>query len=349
MATWVDFDAIKASVSLEQVLLHYNLLDTMTRKGNRVSGLCAFHPDAKTKSFKADLEKNCWNCFGACNRGGDQIDLVCVAERIETGSRNSDRRRAALLLQEWFSITITPSDSPQAKPTASLRSRHRTKIGGADGSPSAADTDHPTKAASSTPAVADEQQAPEVPEPPQNRPLTFTFRHLDPLHPYLSARGLSEETIAFFGLGYHAGKGIMAGRICIPIHNEAGELIAYAGRWPAEEGWPEGEDKYKLPPGFHKSLEVFNLHRAREYASDGLIVTEGFFTVFEFWQCGRKNVVALMGSSLSEAQERLIVQTVGGRGRVLLAFDPDAAGKKGMAEAAARLAPQVFVRTLGLA
>jgi DNA primase len=138
----------------------------------------------------------------------------------------------------------------------------------------------------------------------------------------------------------------MHGRIVIPIHNEAGELIAYAGRWPGNAGWPEGEDKYRLPPGFHKSLVLFNLHRAREHTIDGLIVVEGFFDTLDFWQRGRKNVVALMGSSLSEAQERLIVQTVGGRGRVLLAFDPDEAGRKGMHEAAARLVSQVFVRTV---
>jgi DNA primase len=151
-----------------------------------------------------------------------------------------------------------------------------------------------------------------------------------------------------FGLGHHAGKGMMHNRVVIPIHNEKGDLIAYAGRWPADEGWPEGEDKYKLPPGFRKSLVIFNLHRATEYATDGLIVVEGFFTVFEFWQRGRRNVVALMGSVLSEAQERLIIQTVGQRGRVLLAFDADEAGRKGMADAAARLAPQVFVRTRAL-
>ena len=52
--------------------------------------------------------------------------------------------------------------------------------------------------------------------------------------------------------------------------------MAYAGRWPADQGWPESEDKYKLPPGFHKSLVVFNLHRVRETAHDqGLILVEG--------------------------------------------------------------------------
>ena len=49
----------------------------------------------------------------------------------------------------------------------------------------------------------------------------------------------------------------MSGRVVIPIHNERGELVAYAGR--SIDG---SEPKYKLPAGFHKSLELFNLHRA---------------------------------------------------------------------------------------
>jgi DNA primase len=97
----------------------------------------------------------------------------------------------------------------------------------------------------------------------------------------------------------------MQGRVVIPIHNDQGVLVAYAGRSPGDP--PEGEGKYRFPPNFKKSLVLFNLHRAREHATEGLIVVEGFFTVFEFFQRNRKNVVALMGSSMSTEQERLIV------------------------------------------
>jgi len=140
----------------------------------------------------------------------------------------------------------------------------------------------------------------------------------------------------------------MQNRVVIPIHNEQGELVAYAGRWPADAGWPEGSDKYMIPPGFKKSKVLFNLHRAREHATEGLIVVEGFFTVCEFWQRGRKNVVALMGSSMSAEQERLIVETVGPKGRVLLALDNDEAGRKGSEDARNRLSSQVFVREMAL-
>jgi hypothetical protein len=59
-------------------------------------------------------------------------------------------------------------------------------------------------------------------------------------------------------------------------------------------------------------------------------------------------VVALMGCTMSPEQEQLIVTTVGPRGKVLLALDPDEAGRKGSAAAAARLLTQVFVREVVL-
>ena len=49
----------------------------------------------------------------------------------------------------------------------------------------------------------------------------------------------------------------MSGRIVIPIHNQGGALVAYAGR-----GLDGRAPKYKLPPGFRKGRELFNLHRA---------------------------------------------------------------------------------------
>src|SRR5262249_16299362 len=127
----------------------------------------------------------------------------------------------------------------------------------------------PAAAASAAP-VEDVTPPPETTEEQVNPPLKFTFKHLDNRHPYLTQdRGLTEATIDFFGLGHHAGKGIMQNRVVIPIHNEQGALVAYAGRSPGDP--PEGEGKYKFPPNFHKSLVLFNLHRAWEHATEGLI------------------------------------------------------------------------------
>jgi DNA primase len=341
---YVSFDEVKMRVSMEQVLVHYGLLDARTKhKGDELTLHCVFHDNDTTPSLKINTAKNIFNCFG-CHQGGDVIGFVVLKEGIETGHEDADRREAALLLQEWFNLSTRQSGKTRRRSRPPARGTSRAEAPAVSAETDVEETLPRTHAEARQSKPARDTENISVVNPP----LQFAFRNLDPTHPYLTARGLTEETIATFGLGFHAGRGIMHGRIVIPIHNETGELIAYAGRWPAEEGWPEGEDKYKLPSGFHKSLVLFNLHRAREHASEGLIVVEGCFDTMDYWQRGRKNIVAVMGSFLSPKQEQLIVKTVGPRGRVLLAFDPDDAGRKGMQDAAARLVSQVFVRTVTL-
>src|SRR4051794_20579132 len=116
-------------------------------------------------------------------------------------------------------------------------------------------------------------------------------------HPYLRERGVPEALAATFGLTF-AEKGIMAGRVCIPIHNHAGELVAYAGRWVgSDETIPEGEEKYKLPKGFQKNLELFNLHRVEHCRH--LVVVEGYFGAIRLHGL-RVPTIALMGSSIAD-------------------------------------------------
>ena len=140
--------------------------------------------------------------------------------------------------------------------------------------------------------------------PERNRPFNRTLT-LDPAHPYLSERGLSPALVETFGLGFYAGeKGIMLGRVCIPIHNVEGELVAYAGRWVGpDDTLPEGEEKYKLPKRFQKNLELFNLNRVKHCRH--LVVVEGYFGAIRLHGL-RVPTVALMGSSLSEAQIALL-------------------------------------------
>src|SRR5205814_129506 len=108
-----------------------------------------------------------------------------------------------------------------------------------------------------------------------NEPLGFALNHLDSKHSYLSNRGLSEETISTFGIGF-CEKGSMAGRVAIPIENQSGKLVAYAGRWPGDP--PENQSKYRFPKDFRKSLEVYNYHRAANADPEmPLVVVEGFF------------------------------------------------------------------------
>jgi DNA primase len=319
---WVSFEEVKSRVSMTDVLTHYGLMqgtqEKPSKRGRELRLHCPFHEDS-TPSLSINAETGKFHCFGCHAKGGDIFDFVVSKEGIAGSDRTKNRRQAALLIKDWIGVASEATLAPQ------------------------------TPAAAETPTAVEAVTPQEEPEGPINPPLTFAFKHLDTRHAYLTTdRGLKEPTIDFFGLGHHAGKGIMQNRVVIPIHNEQGELVAYAGRWPADAGWPEKSQKYALPPGFRKSYVLFNLHRAREHATEGLIVVEGFFTVFEFFQRGRKNVVALMGSSMSQEQERLIVETVGPKGRVLLALDNDVAGRKGSEDARNRLSSQVFVREMAL-
>ncbi|GEP44445.1 hypothetical protein BGE01nite_37360 [Brevifollis gellanilyticus] len=179
-------------------------------------------------------------------------------------------------------------------------------------------------------------------EPADNTPLSFKLENLKTDHGYLAERGLTPETVAEFGLGFCA-RGTMSGRIVIPINNKDGELVGYAGRWPGQP--PEERPKYKLPAGFRKSAEVFNLDRAStEEKGLPLIVVEGFFDVIKLWQLGFRRVVSIMGCSLSSQQEAALVEASQGRSGIILMFDEDEAGRVGREKALVRLARRLFVR-----
>lgn len=181
-------------------------------------------------------------------------------------------------------------------------------------------------------------------EPRKNPPLKFVLSPLDHRHPYLKARGLSAESTRTFGVGY-CSMGTMAGRIVIPIHSESGQLVAYVGRWPGLP--PQERPKYKLPRGFGKSLEVFNLHRAaRQPKALPLVVVEGFFDCIKLWQNGIRRVVAIMGSSLSAIQANLILKQLGQKRLVILMFDEDNAGRIGREKAAHILKRSAHVKVV---
>jgi DNA primase len=159
--------------------------------------------------------------------------------------------------------------------------------------------------------------------------LPFTLRLQ--WHPYLEQRGIQWPTAARFGVGYYAGSGFLRGRMVFPIHNERGELVAYAGR--TMDG---REPRYLFPPGFRKSQMVFNLHRAVESAArqGGVaIVVEGFFDCLKVYQAGYSNVVALMGASLSERQSALLDTYFR---ELVVMLDGDEAGRRATQKLAAQ-------------
>jgi DNA primase len=173
-----------------------------------------------------------------------------------------------------------------------------------------------------------EEKAPFVEE---NKPLAFTLKDIAYCD-YLKQRGISEGTAKKFGVGLFPGKGSMAGRVVIPIRDENGALVAYAGR--SIDG---SEPKYKLPAGFHKSRVLYNRYAVK---GDVVIVVEGFFDAMKVSEAGFP-CVALMGCTLSETQEWLLTFK-----RIALMFDGDAAGKEATVKILPRLARDHYVRVI---
>jgi len=205
-------------------------------------------------------------------------------------------REAALRLQQWFGVAVS-AGSPGLR---------------------------------LYPATADLQKRELVrKEEAGNAPLRFALTGLDRNHPYLAQRGIDPATTSEFGVGLYPGPGLMRGRIVIPIRNVRGQLVAYAGRAP--DGQPP---KYKLPAGFRKSLELFNLPRAMATGGQTVILVEGYFDCIRVHQAGFPWVVGLMGSSLSAAQESALLRHFD---RIVLMMDGDAAGRAASEAIAARL------------
>jgi DNA primase len=180
----------------------------------------------------------------------------------------------------------------------------------------------------------------EIPDRPL-RPLPFRLK-LDPTHPYLSARGISPPLAEELGLGYCSYGTTLYGWICIPIRDERGALVAYAGRW-ASDLIPQGISKYHLPRGFEKRRVLFGLDRVT--GSEHLILVEGYWSVFRLQMLGMP-AIALMGRVLSTEQETLLRKS--GVRRLTLLLDGDRAGREATGELLPRLAAHFFVRVIDL-
>ncbi len=129
-----------------------------------------------------------------------------------------------------------------------------------------------------------------------NAPLAFELKHLDPDHEAIRSRGISLETAMEFGIGFHGGKGSMSNRVCFPLR-ENGSVVGYAGRAVGDE-----QPKWKLPNGLVKSF-LYGLERCD--SAKPLILCESPWAVLWFFQ-HQTQAAALLGSSLTEAQEALL-------------------------------------------
>jgi DNA primase len=318
---WVNFDEIKKTVSLQMAIEHYGI--PLRRVGpDTLRGKCplpAHNSKTSTESFTATLSKGvggAWACQSqSCIKsrgrvGGNVLDFVAALEQCSV-------RDAAIKLQTWFLVPVAgEAHRPAGKePHAEISAGKEPED-----------------------ALVSKNTNEEAGESESNKPLSFALQKIDQSHPYVNERGLTDEIAQTFGIGVFPGKGSMQGRFVIPIHNAKGNLVAYVGR--SIEGT---EPRYKFPAGFHKSLELFNLHRVKGELS--VILVEGFFDCMKVTQAGFP-CVALMGSTMSKAQEELLAEHFG---HVIVMLDGDEAGivaAQGIADRLRQVVYQVDMVTL---
>jgi DNA primase len=171
-------------------------------------------------------------------------------------------------------------------------------------------------------------------------PLRFKLTGIDCAHPYLAGRGITEKTALEFGAGFYAGRGLMHGRLVIPIHNADGELVAYCGR-----SVDQTEPRYRVPPAFAKSEILFNMHRASSSQDNSVVVVEGFFDCMKVHQAGVRSVVALMGSALYAPQRQALLERFR---HIILMLDGDTTGRKATVVISQQLRQHCRVRVVSL-
>lgn len=324
---WIDYTKVRGALDFGTVLSHYGI-EYQAGK-NQVKILCQFHEE-KTPSLSINMEDGKFQCFG-CGAKGNTLEFLMLKEGKDAKSKDElyEGAMSAIALigrsPEEFVRSAKHSDAPKRAPKA-----QNTQGQGL------------TRLEPQTPRSDDPGEPGKVPESATNPVLKLELT-LDPEHSFLFERGITAEVARAFGLGF-CSQGIMKDRIAIPIHNERGELVAYAGRYASEEV-PEGIERYRLPKKFYKSLVLFNLFRAKALGKRHLVLVEGFWSAIRFERMGIA-AAALLGTTCSEHQAELIRGA--GVKFVSLMLDGDAAGRKALPEVVNVLARKVYVRVVEL-
>ena len=92
---WVDCKAVKAAVSMEQILGRYQV-NWLRKKNDELQGRCPIHQGKGQSSFHVNLTRNAFHCF-SCKAHGNVLDFVAAMAKCRV-------RDAALKLAEWFTI-----------------------------------------------------------------------------------------------------------------------------------------------------------------------------------------------------------------------------------------------------
>jgi DNA primase len=338
-----DIDAVLARVDLVSLIEQYT---TLKRAGRSFKGLCPFHQE-KTPSFNVNPDLGLWRCFGQCSEGGDAIKFL---QKIENLTFPEALERLALRTGVTLTKFEHRAGSSATSPAASGEAGERDRLYRVNALALAFYRETLGRAAEAREYLQTRGLSHAIQEAFQ---IGFAAEDWEGLTAYLSRKGVALADAERAGLVSKNERGgyfdKLRGRLVFPIFDVQERPVAFGGRLIGEA--KPGQPKYwnsPESPVFSKSKTLYGLWRARKAISarGHSVVVEGYTDVTAAHQAGFENVVATLGTSLTEEHVRIL-------GRlapvVLLAFDADSAGLKAAFRAAEMFEAQdVEVKVLDL-
>jgi len=306
------------------VLSATNLVDligrtvSLKKRGKNYIGLCPFHSE-KTPSFNVDPTRQYFRCFG-CGAKGNAIDFVIQRDRVEFIDALKQLGQAAGLEMPQFGQT----KEKQSQRTALLDANSAAGVFFekllANPQSGAAARDYLDSRGFSADSIRKFQIG--VALDSWDALLKEVGRKFAP--PLLHAAGLVKAREN--GNGFYD---TFRNRLMFPIRDEQGRVIAFGGRV-----MPGSQDPAKYlnspeTPVFSKSRCVYGLDLARQKIVESRIVAvvEGYTDVVMAHQFGATNVVSILGTAMTPQHVAILRRYAD---KIVLLFDPDAAGDNAM-------------------
>ncbi|NDJ60804.1 MAG: DNA primase [Chloroflexi bacterium] len=310
-------DEIKARLD---IVAYIQQTVPLKKAGRTYKAPCPFHNE-RTPSFVVNPERQSWRCFGACAEGGDIFSFAMK-------QHGWSFREALENLGELAGVEVRQQTPQQREHTEKIdRLRGLVKL--------AADLYHKWLFDSNDPqAVAALNYARTKrglsDETLQSFQIGFAPPGWSHLLDALTALGYSPDELVEAGVATRNEQGNtydrFRNRLMIPIRDERGRTVGFGAR--ALD--PEERAKYLNSPQsqvFDKGRLLFGLDRAAQTIrnSETVVIVEGYLDVIQAHQAGYTDVVAQMGTALTETQLKLVAPRWANT--IILALDSDAAGQ----------------------
>ena len=323
-------DDLRLQANIVQVVQEYVPLKKV---GNTYKGLCPFHSE-KTPSFHVNPDKGFFHCFG-CNVGGNVFKFLELHEKVSFPE-------AVRLLAQKVGMTIPETvdgDAADAKRDSQLREALQ-KIH------EIAAAYFQEQLASPAGARARQQLAErDVPrETIDQLGLGFAPPAREGLKTRLLAQGFSQSVLLQSGLVVQRESGEVVdrfrNRLMIPICRDTGSVIAFGGRAMDAEQVPKYLNSPETPIySKGRTLYGLNLSKAAIRKNGFAVLVEGYFDFAQVFRTDAAPVVASCGTALTPQQAQLLRRFTS---KVVLSFDPDAAGQGAAARSCELLVAEGF-------